>query len=197
MRRLSELGLINYVQREYIDLTPDGERHARRVLAKHQMLTRFFVEILGMPSDLAERDACSMEHSLSPVGMDHLVRFFEFLKCCPGGDKFLERYHRCSLTATEAAHCDMGCPALADQLAPEEEAMSLMNMKPGESARVTQINGAGAIRQRLLDMGLLPDVLIEVQRVAPAGDPIWIKLQGFQLSLRKSEAAAVLVEASK
>lgn len=195
MRRLAELGLINYVQREYIDLTPDGERLARRVLAKHRILTRFFTEVLGMPMDLADRDACAMEHSLSPAGMDHMVRFFEFLKCCPGGDQFLDRYHRCSLTTSEAAACGRGCPALTDQAGSEEECMSLMDVKPGESARVTQINGSGAIRQRLLDMGLLPDVLIEVQRVAPVGDPIWIKLQGFQLSLRKSEAAAVLVEA--
>ena len=44
MKRLSELGLIKYVQREYIDLTPDGEIEARRIYAKHQILSRFFEE---------------------------------------------------------------------------------------------------------------------------------------------------------
>lgn len=71
--------------------------------------------------------------------------------------------------------------------------MSIAQLKPGDSARVTQVNGTGAVRQRLLDMGILPDVTVEVERVAPAGDPIWIKLQGFQLSLRLKEASSVLV----
>jgi Fe2+ transport system protein FeoA len=63
--------------------------------------------------------------------------------------------------------------------------MSLSHLGPGERGRVTQVTGAGAIRQRLLDMGIIPDVELEVERRGPTGDPIWIKLQGFQLSLRK------------
>ena len=68
------------------------------------------------------------------------------------------------------------------------------DLSPGERGSVRQVNGGGAIRQRLLDMGILPDVLIEVERVAPAGDPLWIKSQGLQLSLRRAEADAVIVE---
>jgi Fe2+ transport system protein FeoA len=67
------------------------------------------------------------------------------------------------------------------------------DLAPGESGRVTRVNGKGAIRQRLLDMGILPDVSIRVGRIAPAGDPLWIRLQGFQLSLRRAEADAVFV----
>ena len=55
------------------------------------------------------------------------------------------------------------------------------------------MNGTGAIRQRLLDMGILPKHLVEVERVAPAGDPIWIRLEGYQLSLRRAEASSILV----
>ncbi len=71
--------------------------------------------------------------------------------------------------------------------------MSLSDLKPGQVGRVTQLLGDGAIRQRLLDMGLVPDAKIEIERVAPTGDPIWIKLQGFQLSLRREEARSVIV----
>ncbi len=73
---------------------------------------------------------------------------------------------------------------------------TISQLKPGQRARVARIGGTGAIRQRLLDMGLLPRVAILVQRVAPAGDPIWIKLENFQLSLRRSEAATVFVAVS-
>jgi Fe2+ transport system protein FeoA len=57
------------------------------------------------------------------------------------------------------------------------------------------VDGSGAVRQRLLDMGILPGVTIEVERVAPAGDPLWIRLQGYQLSLRRAEAKAIAIEA--
>ncbi len=72
--------------------------------------------------------------------------------------------------------------------------MSISELKPGQSARVTQVNGSGAIRQRLLDMGLVPRTTVKLERVAPAGDPIWIRVDGYQLSLRRSEAATILVD---
>ena len=69
----------------------------------------------------------------------------------------------------------------------------ISKLRPGQRARVHGVGGSGAIRQRLLDMGLVPDADIEIERLAPTGDPIWIRLDGYQLSLRKSEAATVLV----
>lgn len=71
--------------------------------------------------------------------------------------------------------------------------MTISNLKPGTRARVLQVHGSGAIRQRLLDMGLLPQATLTLERVAPTGDPIWIKLDDFQLSLRRAEAAMVRV----
>jgi ferrous iron transport protein A len=72
---------------------------------------------------------------------------------------------------------------------------SIANLVPGQRARVVSIGGGGAIRQRLLDMGLMRRAIVEVQRVAPSGDPIWIRLDGYQLSLRRREAASVKVAA--
>jgi DtxR family Mn-dependent transcriptional regulator len=198
MKRLADMKLIRYVRREYIDLTPEGEAAARRVYARHQVLTRFFEEVLQMPSEQARVDACSMEHSLSAEGMSHLVRFFEFIGNCPEGKQFLERYSQCPIVNEPDLSCGEDCRCehhVADSGAQREPGQPLSAIKPGQQARVTHVNGEGAIRQRLLDMGLLPDVVLEVERVAPAGDPIWIKLQGFQLSLRRNEAEAVVVEA--
>jgi len=70
---------------------------------------------------------------------------------------------------------------------------SVDRLRPGTRARVTAVNGLGAIRQRLLDMGVLPYTLIQVERRAPAGDPVWIRVDGTQVSLRRLEAATVLV----
>lgn len=70
---------------------------------------------------------------------------------------------------------------------------ALSDLRPGERGRVARVDATGAVRQRLLDMGLLPDTVIELERLAPAGDPVWIRLQGYQLSLRRSEARTVQV----
>ena len=70
----------------------------------------------------------------------------------------------------------------------------LSEMKPGEKGRISRIGGSGQVHRRILDMGVIPKTPVEVERVAPMGDPIWIRLKGYQLSLRKAEAANVFVE---
>ena len=70
----------------------------------------------------------------------------------------------------------------------------LNELKHGEKGRVVKIGGSGSIHRRLLDMGLVSGSDIEMQRVAPLGDPIEIKVKGYNLSLRKEEAASIQVE---
>ncbi|MCK4723272.1 MAG: ferrous iron transport protein A [Dehalococcoidia bacterium] len=70
----------------------------------------------------------------------------------------------------------------------------LSEMKPGEKGRIGQVSGSGQVHRRLLDMGIIPQTMVEVERIAPMGDPIWIRLKGYQLSLRKNEAANIFVE---
>ncbi len=65
----------------------------------------------------------------------------------------------------------------------------------GVRYRVLQITAEGVIRQRMLNMGLVPGIRLEVVRYAPLGDPIEIRIKRFLMSLRKEEARRVLVEA--
>ncbi len=71
---------------------------------------------------------------------------------------------------------------------------SLANLVPGERGRVKNIEGAARIHQRLAEMGLVPGVSVEMVRVAPLGDPMEIRVQDYRLSLRKADAASVLIE---
>ena len=73
--------------------------------------------------------------------------------------------------------------------------MSIASMKPGQSGVVTQITATGALRQRLLDMGILPETKVDVERSGPGGHPLWIRCQGARLALRRAEASSVLVRA--
>jgi DtxR family transcriptional regulator, Mn-dependent transcriptional regulator len=192
MRRLAEIGMIRYVQREFIDLTAKGEDAARRIFARHQILTRFFQQVLEMPAGAAQANACAMEHSLSPEGMDHLVRFFEFLGNCPRGGEFLEQFHSCSRVRHESGTCSRACPYGATQAhRPRSRRTTVAVLPPGVRARVTKIEAGGPLRDRLLDMGLLPDVLVEVKHAAR--DRLVLRVQGFEIGLSHKEAAAVLV----
>ena len=70
----------------------------------------------------------------------------------------------------------------------------LSEFKNGESGRVVKVNGEGAIRRRLFDMGITPGALVQMRKKAPLGDPIEITVRGYELTLRKVEAACVEVE---
>jgi len=194
MRRLADLGMIRYFQREYIDLTSQGEEEARRVTARHRLLTMFFEDVLQMGHGAADREACALEHSLSNEGMERLTRLFEFMSACPEGrEDFIERFRRCPQVNEGMPDCGHRCKLAGGSPARQGRMSSVFDLKPGQKARVARVEAAGSIRQRLLDMGLLPDVVVEFERTAPGGDPIWIKLLGGQLALRKKEAQAILV----
>jgi len=71
---------------------------------------------------------------------------------------------------------------------------TLKTVKCGETVHVAKINGAGAIKRRIMDMGITKGVEIFVRKVAPLGDPVEITVRGYELSLRKDDADMIEVE---
>ena len=71
---------------------------------------------------------------------------------------------------------------------------TLKDVKVGESTRVVRVNGQGALRRRIMDMGVTKGTKIYVRKLAPLGDPIEINVRGYELSLRKEDAASIEVE---
>ena len=72
--------------------------------------------------------------------------------------------------------------------------MTLRDLNPGDSAKVVKINGEGAIKRRIMDMGLTKGTGFVVRKVAPLGDPVEITVRGYELSIRKYDAELVEVE---
>ena len=72
--------------------------------------------------------------------------------------------------------------------------MTLNELKVGETAAITAVGGDGALRCRLLDMGLTPRTRVTLQKVAPMGDPIEIRVRGYELTLRVDDARQITVE---
>ena len=74
------------------------------------------------------------------------------------------------------------------------ETRSLKSVNVGETVRVTKITGEGAVKRRIMDMGITKGVEIFVRKVAPLGDPVEITVRGYELSLRKADAGNITVE---
>ncbi len=70
----------------------------------------------------------------------------------------------------------------------------LKEAKIGETVRVVKIHGEGAIKRRIMDMGLTKGVEVYIRKVAPLGDPIEVTVRGYELSLRKADAEQIEVE---
>ena len=69
--------------------------------------------------------------------------------------------------------------------------MTLKDLPVGQSGLITAVGGEGALRCRLLDMGLIPNTKITVQKIAPMGDPMEVRLRGYELTLRLEDAARI------
>lgn len=71
---------------------------------------------------------------------------------------------------------------------------TLKEVKVGEMVKVTKLSGEGAVKRRIMDMGITKGVEIYVRKVAPLGDPIEVTVRGYELSLRKADAQMIEVE---
>ena len=71
--------------------------------------------------------------------------------------------------------------------------MTLNELHIGDTAAITAVGGEGALRCRLLDMGLTPRTLVTLRKVAPMGDPIEIRVRGYELTLRVEDAREITV----
>lgn len=71
---------------------------------------------------------------------------------------------------------------------------TLKDVKVGKSARVVKLHGEGALKRRIMDMGITKGVEVRIRKVAPLGDPIELTVRGYELTLRKSDAEMIEIE---
>lgn len=84
LKKLSEKGLIEYEKYDRILLTEKGRKIAEETYVKHRLLTEFFIDLLGIPPEIAERDACQFEHYVHDITVQRIREFAEFIQeQCP------------------------------------------------------------------------------------------------------------------
>jgi len=166
---LAELKLVKQEKYGPVELTTEGKEQAK-VRYRHRMLARFLTDILHVDPKTAEKDACLIEHVVSPVT---LLRLTEYLKqTAPLKDK-KEKKEGLKMEAVNTR--------------------ALSELQPGAKGKVVRITNTEGVRRRLLDMGVVSGAEVLVEGVAPLGDPMEIKVKGYRLSLRKNEAASIYV----
>ena len=76
----------------------------------------------------------------------------------------------------------------------QKKPRTLSDATIGETVKTARLEGEGALRRRLMDMGIIKGTKINVKKAAPLGDPIEVRVRGYELSLRKSEAESIVLE---
>jgi DtxR family Mn-dependent transcriptional regulator len=106
-QKLSDAGLVNYEKWSGVTLTAEGQRMADELREKHQTLL-VFLRMLGVPDDVADTDACSMEHTVSRETLDRLTSFVEFMDSREPGSKWMEHF-KAYITSGDVPECLAEC----------------------------------------------------------------------------------------
>jgi len=206
LKALSEKGLVNYSPYEITTLTPRGQEIAQNVSGRHEVIRRFLIEVLAVSDDAAEINACRMEHILDAEVLDRFSLLVDFAKeSRRESSSWVQDFERYSRQRGKRRNHGMEADRPAEvrgkksrqrtlEEGSEGTMVTLDQLKPGQKARIARVGSTGPVRRRIADMGVVRGTAIEVVRIAPLGDPIEVKVKGYNLSLRKGEAAAITVE---
>lgn len=173
LKRLTEKGFIKHNPYEFIELTEAGWQLRRNLDAKHGIIRRLFQEILHINPKVADQDACTIEHHLSPETLHGMVEFFK----------------KWDLGKTPGAPDPK--PVVASE--PSHAWKSLQDTPLLKKVKIKKVHAPVAMKHRLMEMGVIPGEMIHIKRVAPLGDPLEVELKGYGLSLRKNEAQTIEV----
>lgn len=202
LKSLSARGLILYEAYQTATLTPEGKRTAEDIVRRHEVIRDFLERLLLLPGDVAEDNACRMEHALDGRVLERLVRFVEFTLICPRTKEgwvegFRTACHRdlgegscqaCVSRSLEALRAGLG---QRDPGAPQ--GIALADLPLGEEARVVGIAPPDAIPPSLASQGLAVGALVEVEgRDASTGSTA-VRVRGHHLTLDGAQAWAVKV----
>lgn len=184
LRRLEKEGYIRYQgpgpgkgrragpgkARRTIVLTPKGERVARTLIRRHRLSERFLTDMLGLDWESAHREACRLEHVISPEVEEKLSEVLGNPETCPHGYPIPDENGNMA----------------------EEEIKPLCDFRPDEKGHIARVEEEEPrLLQYLASLGLMPDVDVEVTEVAPFGGPLLVRIGDAQYALGREVAAKI------
>jgi DtxR family Mn-dependent transcriptional regulator len=201
LRALADKELIRYSPYDVITLTPEGKVAAKDVIRRHEVLRDFFCKVLSVDETEADKAACLMEHSIPKIILERFIQFAEFVEVCPrGGSKWIAGFGYYCDHSNAKGNCEKCISRTLEEATDARKHQgerfatatdNLKNMKPGQKGIVLKVGSQGELKKRIIEMGITPGSVVEVERIAPLGDPIDVKIKGYHLSLRKEEAEKI------
>lgn len=188
LKSLGQQNLINYAPYEAVTLTDEGRKIAEDVVRRHAALKHFFFHVLRVDNDMAESAACGMEHAVPREIVDKLVTFAAQMRGCPRLEGNTEEN---SVDCGVCLDKEIGPPPEHPVPRPQT---TLDKAAVGGKVRVLLVKGGGQIKKRISEMGITKGAELTVERVAPLGDPLDVRIRGYRLSLRKEEASRIVIE---
>lgn len=184
--KFKDMGLVRQQVYGPVELTDDGRDTANKIIQRHRKLKKFLYEVLGVDPETAEKDACLMEHAVSPQTMECLTSFL-----CRNG--YIDEDESTDCSCSDSISCQTFC-ARKHENDDSIVKKPLSELKTGERGIVLKVASKGEVRRRIMEMGIITGTEIVVKGFAPLGDPMELGIKGYSLSLRKAEAAGIIVE---
>lgn len=196
LRQLADKRLVNYTPYGQATLTKTGLAQAQRVAAKHNIIKSFFVDVLGVDPDTAQRAACKAEHALGPKVITRLLHFIEFAtRQNKDGNDLIEEFRRFCKdlpSGTDLTRKPTPGPKRSNTVT-GAPAIPLSKVGSGESVTVVKIEANRELHSRLASMGLLAGVKVTVAKNNPTG-PFVIKVRGSKMMLGRNVTHNIMVK---
>jgi len=191
LKRLEEKNLIVHEYYGYIELTQEGINKAKVLYERHIMLKKFLHQVLGIDEEIAETDACKIEHYLSKETLERIIKFINFIETCPQGvPEWLNNFYYFVKHKKRPPECKAKFLAQNSQ----NKTVKLSELKVGTKAKILKITDTGVLKSKLLGLGFVKGEIVKIEKVAPLGSPFDVLIKNTHISLRKEEAEKVIVE---
>ncbi len=199
LKDMGQLGWVNYAPYKRVTLTETGSRVAEDVFRKHESLRDFFANFLGVDRQIADEDACKIEHVASDELIHRILKFQEFLSYCNHSSvhwvqafqQFLESPQKMDLC--ENCHQECVLRSLqARQSIKKNKTVQLRELGKGDKASIVCING-DILQKRLAGLEIEEYSMIEIEGISEDGTGAEIKAFGHHLHLDASEMECIEV----
>lgn len=203
MRKLSKDGFVQYSAREFVELTGKGETAAHRLFSKNMFLKNFLVDVLDIDEQVAEKEACELEHHLWATTLDRLILLYQFLSARQQTDRpSLTLFRKCLRIAEGLSEEDPACGfRFWENRYPHRQSEStvhtlLSKLEQGQRGQIVMLGPDTEIRRRIIDRGLLPGSRFVLEEKGNAGRPFRVRCDGclIELELNATNMIEVAVE---
>ena len=194
LKALAEKGLVNYQPHSYITLSKEGEKIARWVDERHNVLKELFTDVLKLPETESEKAACYMEHGMNATVFKSLRSLLMAVKNNDELAGLLQKEMDAEKLNVDYDMLFMSITGGKGNGCLDIPASTLNALASGEAGTIERIVGNDALKKRLREMGITAGQEVRVVKSAPLDDPIEIKVRNYNISLRREEANNILIK---